>query len=56
MQAKAVGAANALKDAGAKYIYLAGRPGELETALGAIGVEDFIYVGCDIVATLRDSA
>jgi methylmalonyl-CoA mutase len=49
----AVSAAAALRESGAPRIYLAGRPGELETALKDAGVHDFIYIGCDIVATLR---
>jgi methylmalonyl-CoA mutase len=49
---EAVEAAKALGAAGAKHIYLAGRPGDLETALKAAGVGTFIYVGCDVVATL----
>jgi methylmalonyl-CoA mutase len=52
-EAEAVDAAKALTAAGASRIYLAGRPGELEAALKAAGVQDFIYVGCDVVATLR---
>jgi methylmalonyl-CoA mutase len=48
----AVEAATALRAAGATHIYLAGRPGELEAALKAAGVGTFIYVGCDVVATL----
>ena len=43
----------ALKSAGAAHIYLAGRPGELEDALRQAGVQEFIYVGCDVLATLR---
>ena len=39
-----------------RHIYLAGRPGELEAALKAAGVQDFIYVGCDVLATLAGSA
>ena len=53
--AEAVDAAKALTAAGASRIYLAGRPGELEAALKAAGVQDFIYVGCDVVATLREA-
>jgi methylmalonyl-CoA mutase len=49
---EAVEAAKALHAAGAKHIYVAGRAGELETALKAAGVGTFIYVGCDVVATL----
>jgi methylmalonyl-CoA mutase len=45
-------AAEALKAAGARHIYLAGRPGEREAALRAAGVQSFIYDGCDAVATL----
>jgi methylmalonyl-CoA mutase len=51
--AQAPDAAKALTAAGAAHIYLAGRPGELEAALRAAGVQDFIYVGCDVVATLK---
>ncbi|CAN5322821.1 methylmalonyl-CoA mutase family protein [soil metagenome] len=51
--AHAVAAAQALHDAGAKHIYLAGRPGELEAALRAAGVTDFIIAGGDALATLK---
>jgi len=50
--AEAIDAAQALTSAGAAHIYLAGRPGELEGALKSAGVQDFIYVGCDVVAAL----
>jgi methylmalonyl-CoA mutase len=51
--AEAVGAAEALHAAGASHIHLAGRPGPSEeAALRAAGVGTFIYVGCDVVATL----
>ena len=40
--------------AGANHIYLAGRPGGLETALKGVGVKDFVYTGCDALAVLRD--
>jgi methylmalonyl-CoA mutase len=52
-QAQAVDAANALRAAGARHIYLAGRPGELEAALKSAGVQDFVYAGCDVLGTLR---
>ena len=52
-RAEAVDAAKALTAAGASHIYLAGRPGELEAALKAAGVQDFVYVGCDVLATLK---
>ena len=51
--AQAADAAKALKAAGADHIHLAGRPGELEASLKAAGVQDFIYAGCDVLATLR---
>jgi methylmalonyl-CoA mutase len=51
--AEALAAARALTAAGARHIYLAGRPGDLETALKAAGVQSFIYAGCNAVATLN---
>lgn len=50
---EAVETARALRDAGAGRIYLAGKPGENETALREAGVEEFIYVGVDVVASLE---
>jgi methylmalonyl-CoA mutase len=51
-EGEAASAAAALKSAGAKHIYLAGRPSDLETALKDAGVQNFIYAGCDALATL----
>ena len=48
----AAAAAKALQASGAKHIYLAGRPGDLEPSLRESGVSDFIYAGWDVVATL----
>ncbi|MGB7833409.1 MAG: methylmalonyl-CoA mutase family protein, partial [Xanthobacteraceae bacterium] len=48
-----VAAATALAKAGAVHLYLAGRGGELESALKAAGVATFIYSGCDMLKTLR---
>ncbi len=45
-------AVQSLKSAGARHIYLAGRPGERETALRSAGIQSFIYEGCDALATL----
>jgi methylmalonyl-CoA mutase len=53
--AKAAAAAKALKDAGARHIYLAGRAGEQEAALRAAGVNDFIFAGGDALATLQEA-
>src|SRR5882672_2073408 len=49
---EAAAAAGALREAGAKHVYMAGRPGELEPVLRAAGVGTFIHAGCDLVATL----
>ncbi|EKS42760.1 methylmalonyl-CoA mutase subunit beta [Afipia clevelandensis] len=51
--AQAVAAAQALHAAGAKHIYLAGRPGDLEPALREAGVTGFIAAGGDALATLK---
>ena len=50
--AEAVDAARVLNSSGAAHIYLAGRPGERESALKDAGVQNFIYAGCDVLATL----
>ncbi|MFL6826635.1 MAG: methylmalonyl-CoA mutase family protein [Bradyrhizobium sp.] len=50
----AVPAAKALQAAGAKHIYLAGRPGEQEAALRAAGVDDFVFAGVDVLAILQE--
>ena len=52
---QAIAAAKALQAAGAKHIYLAGRPGEQEPALRAAGVNDFIFAGGDALATLQEA-
>jgi methylmalonyl-CoA mutase len=49
---QAAAAASALRAAGARHIYLAGRPGELEAMLRSAGVGTFIHVGCDLLAML----
>jgi methylmalonyl-CoA mutase len=43
-----------LKAAGARTVILAGHPGENETAWREAGVDRFIYVKCDVLATLRE--
>jgi methylmalonyl-CoA mutase len=53
--AQAAAAAQALQDAGARHIYLAGRPGEQEPALRAAGVGDFIFAGGDALAALQEA-
>jgi methylmalonyl-CoA mutase len=51
---EAAEAARALKAAGCRRVLLAGRPGALEAGLREAGVDGFIYVGCDVVAALRE--
>jgi len=52
---QAEGAAKALQTAGARHIYLAGRPAEAEAALRAAGVAGFVFAGGDALATLQDA-
>ena len=51
----AVDAAKALTGRGAKHIYLAGRPGEQESALREAGVANFIFAGGDVLPLLREA-
>ncbi|WFU38483.1 methylmalonyl-CoA mutase family protein [Bradyrhizobium sp. CB82] len=53
--AHAGASAKALQIAGAKHIYLAGRPDENESALRAAGVSGFIFAGADALTTLQDA-
>lgn len=48
----AAAAVAALQSAGARHIYLAGRPGAQEALLRDAGVQSFIYEGCDLLSTL----
>ncbi|MGY4235467.1 methylmalonyl-CoA mutase [Bradyrhizobium sp. USDA 4449] len=48
-------AAGALQTAGARHIYLAGRPAEAEAALRAAGVTGFVFAGGDALAMLQDA-
>ncbi len=52
---RAAAAAQALKDAGATRIYLAGRPGELEGPLKEAGVAEFVFAGSDLPAVLENA-
>ena len=51
----AVPAASALKEAGAAAIYLAGRPGELRSALEEAGVTEFIAIGSNLLSVLSEA-
>ncbi|QPF86960.1 methylmalonyl-CoA mutase small subunit [Bradyrhizobium genosp. L] len=53
--ASAVDAAKALQGAGARHIYLAGRPGDQEAELRAAGIGEFVFASGDALATLRDA-
>ncbi len=53
--AHAAAAATALQAAGAKHIYLAGRPGDQEAALRTAGVGDFVFAGGNALAMLQDA-
>jgi methylmalonyl-CoA mutase len=53
--ADAIAAAKALHEAGARHIYLAGRPGEQEADLRAAGVGSFVFAGSDALTILEDT-
>lgn len=50
---EAAPAAEALRSAGAARVYLAGNPGERRAADEAAGVDEFVHLGVDVLATLR---
>ena len=45
-------AAQALREAGAAHVYLAGKPGDLEAALRKAGIESFVAAGGNALETL----
>lgn len=45
--------APALKAAGCEYLFLAGAPGEHKDTYKSAGVDDFIFLGGDVLGTLR---
>ncbi|MDO8732862.1 MAG: methylmalonyl-CoA mutase subunit beta [Actinomycetota bacterium] len=45
--------AEALKSAGASFIYLAGRAGDAKDQYEAAGIDDFVYMGVDVLSTLQ---
>lgn len=51
---EAASTARALKSVGVKKVVLAGRPGALEAELRAAGVDTFVFVGCNVLATLEE--
>lgn len=52
-QAYAIDVAKGLVEAGAKVIALAGKPGRLELAWREAGISQFVFSGCDVIATLH---
>ncbi|MEY9858651.1 methylmalonyl-CoA mutase [Catenulispora sp. GAS73] len=50
---QATAAAGVLREAGIGRVSLAGRPGEREEEYRAAGIDEFVYVGCDVLAALR---
>jgi methylmalonyl-CoA mutase len=52
---EAVSSAKALAAAGAKYIYLAGKPGDHKKAWEGAGIGTFLYQGCDTLGLLQDA-
>jgi methylmalonyl-CoA mutase len=50
---EAIAAAKGLKLAGVARLYLAGKPGEHEAELRAAGVDEFIHIGVDVLASLE---
>jgi methylmalonyl-CoA mutase len=52
---QAATAARALQAAGARHIYLAGRPREQEAAWRDAGVQDFVFAGGDALAMLNEA-
>ena len=47
--------ARILKSAGARHLYLAGKPGDREEAYREAGVDTFLYAGCNLLALLEDA-
>jgi len=46
--------AAALKSAGCYRVYLAGNPGDARPGYERAGIDEFIHIGADVVATLQD--
>ncbi|MBR0859244.1 methylmalonyl-CoA mutase subunit beta [Bradyrhizobium liaoningense] len=52
---KAEAAANALRTAKARAVYLAGRPTDAEAGLRAAGITGFVFASCDALAVLDEA-
>ncbi|MGU3493228.1 methylmalonyl-CoA mutase family protein [Xanthobacteraceae bacterium A53D] len=53
--AEAADVAAALKAAGARQVWLAGKGGESEAAWRAAGADGFVFAGCDVLAALKEA-
>jgi methylmalonyl-CoA mutase len=47
--------APALKSAGCAYLFLAGNPGDKRQVYMSAGVDDFIFLGGDVLQTTRST-
>ncbi|MES0810725.1 methylmalonyl-CoA mutase family protein [Roseibium sp. SCPC15] len=54
-EAEAQAIAGKLKQAGAAHLYLAGKPGERETAYASAGIDTFLFAGCNLLDLLEDA-
>jgi methylmalonyl-CoA mutase len=52
--AEARTAATVLRTAGARAVWLAGRPGDADAGLREAGVDGFVFAGCDAIEALRE--
>jgi methylmalonyl-CoA mutase len=50
---QATTAARILRESGISRLWLAGRPGAQEEEYRGAGIDEFVFVGCDVLATLR---
>jgi len=53
--AHAASFATALKDAGCEMLYLAGRPGDSEAGWRAAGIDEFVFMGSNLLTVLSDA-
>ena len=51
----AVPVAQALKAAGCEYLFLAGTPGDKKETYMSAGIDDFIFMGGDVLQTTRST-
>ncbi|MCV0427677.1 MAG: methylmalonyl-CoA mutase [Roseibium sp.] len=54
-ETEAADLARALKAAGAKHLYLAGKPGAQEAAYSEAGIDTYLHAGCNLLALLEDA-